>query len=472
MAELQSQQYKIGAKACAKRKGQGFSSKCASLVKQQRARLYILRRCATLLLCCFVIAVSQFVSYSPFIMSHHANPVWFYGAYGEQEKFMATFLLFHQVGIEHGMELAQNKLKSQVKGSQKVEISFLIEGLPFNEVIYDQGSRNFIAKLLENPSFSLLLKGTSVEISKDSSVSIMAQTSPTSDLDFVDEFYFSALFDHDEHETFPPSDHIYAQELQFQEALMSSAVLSSQISTTISNPFITHVSPSILIQASIDIETKAAAAGESSSLSFCEICVERKESEDMFTTGRCLHSYCRDCISKHVSTRVEQSKTIITCPGENCRAVLELDTCRPLLPEAVVHRWEDALCLEFINASQRFYCPFMDCSAPLLNDDEGEVIRESECPFCHRLFCAQCYVPWHTGIGCEDFHRLNEDERGREDLMVRELAMENKWTRCPKCNYYVERTEGCPHMTCRCNFEFCYGCGEEWTTSHGGCQRN
>ncbi|KAK8514196.1 hypothetical protein V6N13_063101 [Hibiscus sabdariffa] len=300
----------------------------------------------------------------------------------------------------------------------------------------------------------------------------MAQTTPTSDLDFVDEFYFSALFDHDEHETFPPSDHIYAQELQFQEALMSSAVLSSQISITISNPFITHVSPSILIRASIDIETKAAAAGESSSLSFCEICVERKESEAMFTTGRCLHSYCRDCISKHVWTRVEQSKTIITCPGENCRAVLELDTCRPLLPEAVVHRWEDALCLEFINASQRFYCPFMDCSAPLLNDDEGEVIRESECPFCHRLFCAQCYVPWHTGIGCEDFQRLNEDERGREDLMVRELAMENKWTRCPKCNYYVERTEGCPHMTCRCNFEFCYGCGEEWTTSHGGCQRN
>ncbi|KAL4310043.1 hypothetical protein GQ457_01G040840 [Hibiscus cannabinus] len=89
MAELQSQQYKSGAKACAKRKGQGFSTKCASLFKKQRARLYILRRCATLLLCWyihgddFVIIVSQFVSYSdPFITNHHANPVWFYGAYG------------------------------------------------------------------------------------------------------------------------------------------------------------------------------------------------------------------------------------------------------------------------------------------------------------------------------------------------------------------------------------------------------
>ncbi|KAK8514197.1 hypothetical protein V6N12_008912 [Hibiscus sabdariffa] len=81
MAELQSQQYKSGAKASAKRKGRGFSTKCASLVKQQRARLYILRRCATMLLCCFVITVSHFVSCSPFIMNYNAHPVWFHGAY-------------------------------------------------------------------------------------------------------------------------------------------------------------------------------------------------------------------------------------------------------------------------------------------------------------------------------------------------------------------------------------------------------
>ncbi|KAK8349778.1 hypothetical protein E1A91_A06G154600v1 [Gossypium mustelinum] len=54
MAEFQSQQYKRGAKDCAKRKGHGFSTKCASLVKQERARLYILRRCATMLLCWYI----------------------------------------------------------------------------------------------------------------------------------------------------------------------------------------------------------------------------------------------------------------------------------------------------------------------------------------------------------------------------------------------------------------------------------
>ncbi|KAK9281693.1 hypothetical protein L1049_004597 [Liquidambar formosana] len=53
--QLQLQQYnECGAKATAKRKGHGFTRKCASLVKEQRARIYILRRCATMLLCWYI----------------------------------------------------------------------------------------------------------------------------------------------------------------------------------------------------------------------------------------------------------------------------------------------------------------------------------------------------------------------------------------------------------------------------------
>ncbi|KAF3456988.1 hypothetical protein FNV43_RR01645 [Rhamnella rubrinervis] len=35
-------------------KGLGFTRKCATLVREQRARIYVLRRCATMLLCCYV----------------------------------------------------------------------------------------------------------------------------------------------------------------------------------------------------------------------------------------------------------------------------------------------------------------------------------------------------------------------------------------------------------------------------------
>ncbi|XWS12249.1 hypothetical protein CRYUN_Cryun37aG0073300 [Craigia yunnanensis] len=103
----------------------------------------------------------------------------------------------------------------------------------------------------------------------------------------------------------------------------------------------------------------------------------------------------------------------------------------------------------------RLYCPFKNCSALLLNDSQGEVITETECPACNRLFCAQCHVSWHPGINCEEYQKLNEDERGREDLMRRNLAKENKWRRCSSCHIIVERTEGCLHMTCRLVYELC-----------------
>lgn len=53
MVELK-QQPMCGIKSPAKRKGHGFTRKCASLVKEQRARIYILRRCATILLCWYI----------------------------------------------------------------------------------------------------------------------------------------------------------------------------------------------------------------------------------------------------------------------------------------------------------------------------------------------------------------------------------------------------------------------------------
>ncbi|CAL0302208.1 unnamed protein product [Lupinus luteus] len=46
--------YKQTTKVPSKRKGYGFTNKCASLGKEQRARLYIIRRCATMLLCWYI----------------------------------------------------------------------------------------------------------------------------------------------------------------------------------------------------------------------------------------------------------------------------------------------------------------------------------------------------------------------------------------------------------------------------------
>ncbi|CAN0923988.1 E3 ubiquitin-protein ligase RSL1 [Linum grandiflorum] len=95
------------------------------------------------------------------------------------------------------------------------------------------------------------------------------------------------------------------------------------------------------------------------------------------------------------------------------------------------------------------------------NDGDDEVvITQSECPHCHRLFCARCRVPWHPEIDCDEFRRRIKDEREKEgDMMLVNLAGRKMWKRCPSCKFFVERTSGCRYIKCRCGIDFCYGCG-------------
>ncbi|KAG6725262.1 hypothetical protein I3842_02G024300 [Carya illinoinensis] len=239
----------------------------------------------------------------------------------------------------------------------------------------------------------------------------MAQESAAGDLMYVDDFFLSMLFDvEEENESLPLSDEKYAEELQFQEVLMGSLISSQNANKGASSFSLPLIQETSSTQNPEPVE-ETKEAGQSSSC-FCEICADRKDGEEMFKNHSCVHSFCSDCISKHVATKIQESVAVVYCPEVGCEAVLTIDDCRRVLPNEVQERWDKVLCETQILPFQTFYCPFKDCSAVLENDNEGEVIRESECPSCHRLFCAQCYVAWHPGVDCEEYQRLNEDERG------------------------------------------------------------
>ncbi|KAK9274710.1 hypothetical protein L1049_021961 [Liquidambar formosana] len=202
----------------------------------------------------------------------------------------------------------------------------------------------------------------------------------------------------------------------------------------------------------------------------CEICVEPKPMDESFKIDGCTHSYCTECVVKYVASKLQDNVTCIRCPVSNCTGLLEPEYCRDILPSEVFERWGNALCESVILGSEKFYCPFKDCSALLINDG-GEVVTQSECPNCRRLFCAQCKASWHVGIDCAEFQKLNKDEREREDIMMMNLAKNKNWKRCPKCRFYVEKSQGCMYMKCRCGFAFCYNCGAPSTTNSHLCSK-
>ncbi|KAI3955843.1 hypothetical protein MKW98_006203 [Papaver atlanticum] len=171
--------------------------------------------------------------------------------------------------------------------------------------------------------------------------------------------------------------------------------------------------------------------------------------DEAFEIKGCAHSYCSECIVRYVASKIQENVISIGCPEMNCQGVLEPEYCKSILPPEVFDRWGRAQCEALILGDQIFYCPFKDCSAPLLVDEGQGGIVQSECAHCKRSFCAQCKVPWHAGIVCAEFQKLDVDERGREDIMLMEAAKKNGWQRCPKCKFYVEKTYGCSSIICR-----------------------
>ena len=43
-----------------------------------------------------------------------------------------------------------------------------------------------------------------------------------------------------------------------------------------------------------------------------------------------------------------------------------------------------------------------------------------------------------------------------------------KAKQCSGCKIWVEKNEGCMHMTCTCGYEFCYNCGKKYPNC--GCE--
>nr|XP_023925021.1 putative disease resistance protein RGA3 isoform X2 [Quercus suber] len=142
-------------------------------------------------------------------------------------------------------------------------------------------------------------------------------------------------------------DSEYAEELQFQEVLMGSVITSKLANNEALTLLPLLSSPTPTIQAVLPTPEPEPAEGVGeSSYSFCEICVERKDSDQMFKTESCVHSFCSDCIGKHVATKIQESITVVTCPGLDCKGVIELDACRAVLPKDVLDRWDEALCFQ------------------------------------------------------------------------------------------------------------------------------
>ncbi|XP_058783900.1 E3 ubiquitin-protein ligase RSL1-like [Vicia villosa] len=202
-------------------------------------------------------------------------------------------------------------------------------------------------------------------------------------------------------------------------------------------------------------EKRKKATTTQSSKSICGICFDSVKDYKIFTNTSCNHPFCTKCISKYVKLQRKLKVVKLSCPDPECSLVLKPQQFQSILRKDLIVEWESAICESSISLKQKIYCPYKNCSLMMVNDGV-EVVTSCECPSCHRLFCAQCNVPWHADMNCREYREYQNSKPVQEEKQLDEkfleLAKTKNWQKCPGCSMYVQKRGGCNHMSCSTGF--------------------
>jgi len=73
------------------------------------------------------------------------------------------------------------------------------------------------------------------------------------------------------------------------------------------------------------------------------------------------------------------------------------------------------------------------------------------CDLCNITYCRECgKIPFHTNAICN-----LEDLKQNSDI---KFENPDNYRKCPGCDIWIEKREGCDHIRCLCGVHFCYKC--------------
>ena len=196
----------------------------------------------------------------------------------------------------------------------------------------------------------------------------------------------------------------------------------------------------------------------------CPVCFCETDPDEAATLVSCSHSFCVECLSQYVRSKVEAGEVLseqLSCPCvEPKRCAVPLvpqDVSRCLATPAERERYERLALNRCIEAEDDMgACPTAGCPFAFAWEKDN---RKLECPLCRKSFCLVCRCePWHRGVRCEQFQAERGDPEA-SDAAFASFARAQNLKQCPKCKFFVEKTDGCDAMHCRCGLVFCYKCG-------------
>eukprot|EP00347_Sterkiella_histriomuscorum_P001452 403371984 len=184
----------------------------------------------------------------------------------------------------------------------------------------------------------------------------------------------------------------------------------------------------------------------------CPVCFDGYDEENILPLTSCDHVFHRECLQIYLNGEIQESKFPLKCPENACQKELLIEDLNDILSEEQRQKHLEFTFNQAIAQQQdMMWCPTADCKNVLVIE---EGVNELHCDQCNKDYCGQCKVEYHKERTCAQFQAENQNDK--EFL---EFVKGKQFKQCPFCQFWVEKSEGCDHMTCKCKKEFCYKCG-------------
>jgi len=198
----------------------------------------------------------------------------------------------------------------------------------------------------------------------------------------------------------------------------------------------------------------------------CPVCLDDMDI-DFIHVLKCSHEACRDCIKTHITNFINEKSFPILCPMYKCKQEITLEDMELLLDPKMLEKYINNSLASAVQKNPAVFscCPTPNCEYVFFQTQNDS--PDFGCPLCKKRYCLQCKVDYHSGTSCEDYQKWSL-ENGTADDLFSDFVIGNKYKKCPGCQQWVSKSEGCNHMSCRCGFEFCYSCGKHYPCTCGG----
>ena len=201
--------------------------------------------------------------------------------------------------------------------------------------------------------------------------------------------------------------------------------------------------------------------------------MESKDCQGGFFSLKCNHNFCVECWTEYLKAHLSDIRQVLytSCPQKNCNLIvseslfnhfLTSEDSKLELKQGIQKNFTD------YNSDMK-WCPNKDCEGIVRCESKSN--KEIDC-ICGNTFCFKCLKEGHRPTQC-DMVSIWEKKAKSDGENVKWLTINTK--QCPKCNKFIEKNQGCDHMTCQiqaggCGHEFCWLCFADWK-GHTACNK-